>query len=78
MACASYNGNLCIAAISCDCTANASDETNIIPFYNELSSLVRLIPKHKVLIIGGDLNAQIGKDKNNKFRTRTSSNRNRE
>ena len=31
-------------------------------FYNELSSLVRHILKHIVLIIGGDMNIQIGKD----------------
>ena len=34
---------------------------NVVTFYNELSSLVRCIPKHNVLIIGGDINAQIGK-----------------
>ena len=40
---------------------------DIITFNNELSSLVWHIPKH-ILIIGGDINAQIGKiDKNNKF-----------
>ena len=33
---------------------NPSDETDLITFYNELSSLVRSIPKHNVLIIGGD------------------------
>ena len=35
---------------------NASDETDLITFYNELSSLVHSIPKHNVLIIGGDIN----------------------
>ena len=37
---------------------NASDETDIIILHNELSSLVRRIPKHNVLTIGGDRNAQ--------------------
>ena len=32
-------------------------------FYKEISSLVRSNPKHNILIIGGDMNAQIGKDK---------------
>ena len=46
---------------------NASDETDLITFYNKLSSLVRSIPQHNVLILGVDMNAQIGKNKNNKF-----------
>ena len=35
-----------------------SDETDIITFYNELSSLVRSIPKHNMLIIGEHSNGQ--------------------
>ena len=35
---------------------NSNDETDFITFYNELSSLVRSIPKHNVLIIGRDMN----------------------
>ena len=42
---------------------NVSEETDLIAFYNKLSSLVCSIPKHKVLVIGGDMNAQIGKCK---------------
>ena len=38
---------------------------NMIIFYNKLSSVVRHIHKHNVLIISGDMNAQ--KDENNKF-----------
>ena len=57
---------------------NVSKETDRIPFYNELSSLVRRIPKHNVLIIGGEMNAQIGKNVNNKFKLHNSSNRNGE
>ena len=36
----------------------ASDETGLYTFYNELSSRVRNIPKHSVLIIGWDMNAE--------------------
>ena len=36
----------------------------------------RHIPKHSVLIIGGDMNAQIDKDENYKFWLHNSSNRN--
>ena len=41
---------------------NVSEETELVAFYDELSSLVRSIPKHNVLVIGGDMNAQIGKN----------------
>ena len=36
---------------------NVSNETDIITFYNCLSSLVQHIPKHTALIIGGGMNA---------------------
>ena len=36
-----------------------------ITLCNELSYVVWGIPKHKVLIIGGDVNVQIGKDERN-------------
>ena len=55
-----------------------SEETDLIAFYNELSSFVRCILKYNVLIIGGDRNAQIGKNVNNKFSLYNSSNRNGE
>ena len=43
---------------------------------DELSPLVRSIPKHNVLVIGGDMNAQIGKKGNNKYSLHNTSNRN--
>ena len=57
-------------------STNVSAETDIIAFYNELSSLVPNIPKHNVFVIGGDMNAQIGKNVNLKFSLHDSSNRN--
>ena len=62
--------------ISCYCPTNIREETELIIFYDELSSLVRSIPKHNVLIIGRDINAQIGKNVNHKFSLHNSSNRN--
>ena len=53
--CTLINGNFCTTIIS-----NANDETDIIIFCHDLSSLVQHIPKHNVLIIGGDMNVQIG------------------
>ena len=49
------------ATISCYSPTNVSEETDLNAFYYGLSFLVRSIPKHNVLIIGGDMNAQIGK-----------------
>ena len=48
----------------------------LVTFYDELSSLVRSIPKHNMLVIGGDMNAQIGKNGNNKYSLHNTSNRN--
>ena len=55
------NGNPCATIISWYSSTNVSEETELIAFYDGLSSLVRSIPKHNVLVIGGDMNAQIGK-----------------
>ena len=56
---ATFNGDPRATIISCYSPTNVSEETEFITFYGELSSLVRSIPKHNVLIIGGDMNAQI-------------------
>ena len=50
--------------------------SELVTFYDELSSLVRSIPKHNMLVIGGDMNAQIGKNGNNKYSLHNASNRN--
>ena len=47
--------------ISCYSPTNVSEETGLIAFYSGLSSFVRSIPKYNVLVIGRDMNAQIGK-----------------
>ena len=62
-----FNGKPRTTIISCNIPTNVNDKTNLITFYNELSSIVRSIPKHNVLIIGGHRNAQIGKNVNNKI-----------
>ena len=74
----SFNSNLGTTIVSCYSPTNVTEETDIITFYNELPSFVRHIPKHNILIIGGDVNAQISSDENKKFYIRNSSNRNRE
>ena len=57
---ATFNGNPVTTVISCYSPTNVSDEEQVLTFYEQLSGLVRDIPKHNVLIIGGDFNAQIG------------------
>ena len=71
---ATFNGNPRATIISCYRPTNVSEETELIAFYDELFSLVRCIPKHNVLVIGGDMNAQIGKNGNHKHSLQNSSN----
>ena len=70
MTVATFNGNPSATNISCDSPTNVSEETDLIAFYNELSSLVRSIPKHNVLVIGGNMNSKIGKNVNSAYITR--------
>ena len=73
---ASFNGNSSATIISCYRPTNVNEETDLIAFCNELSSVFRRIPKHNVLVIGGHMNARIGKNLNHKFSLHNSSNRN--
>ena len=65
--CFSFNGNPCTTSIFYYIPTNTRDKTDIINFYNKLSSLVRSISKHNVLLIEGDVNALKGKYETNKF-----------
>ena len=76
MMAATFNGNPRVTIISCYSPTNVSEETELVTFYDELSSLVRSIPKYNVLVIGRDMNAQIGKNGNNKYSLHNTSNRN--
>ena len=58
---ATFNGNSTTTIISCYSPTNVCEEAELIAFHNELSSLVRSIPKHNVLIIGGAMNVQTDK-----------------
>ena len=64
---ATFNGNHRATIISCYSPTNVSEENELVTFYDELSSLVRSIPKHNVLVIVVDMNTQIGKSRNNKI-----------
>ena len=76
MLAATFNSNPRVTIISCYRPTNVSEETEQFTIYDELSSLVRSIPKHNLLVIGGDMNAQIGKNRNNKYSLHNKSNRN--
>ena len=54
---ATFHGNPEPTLISCYCPTNIADEQEVMDFYDDLSSLIRSVPKHSFLIIGGDLNA---------------------
>ena len=71
-----FKGNPSATIISQYSPNNVSVETELIIFYDELSSLVRSIPKQNVLVIGGDIIAQIWKNGNHKYSLQNSSNRN--
>ena len=71
---ATFNGKPTATIISCYSPTNVSEETDLIVFYYELSSLVCKVPKHNVLVIGGGMNAQIGVNVNQKFSFYNSSN----
>ena len=73
---ATFNDNPKATIISCYSPTNVSEETELVTFYEEQSSLVRSIPKHNLLVIGRDMNAQIGKNRNNKYNLHNTSNRN--
>ena len=74
---ATFNGNPRATIISCYSPTNVNEETELVTFYDELSSLVRSIPKHNMLVIGGDMNApKSGKTENNKYSLHNTSNRN--
>ena len=72
---ATFNGNPRATIISYYSPTNVSEETELVAFYDDLYTLVRSIPKHNVLVIGGDMNAQIGKN-GNKYSLHNTSNRN--
>ena len=67
MMAAAFNGNPRATIISCYSPTNVSEETELDAFYDEQSFLVRNIPKQNVLVIGGDMSAQIGRNGNNRY-----------
>ena len=75
---ATFHGNPCTTVIACYCPHNERPEEEVQEFYDTLSSIVREVPKHNVLIIGGDMNAQLGQNEQHRFTYHNSCNRNGE
>ena len=50
MLAATFNGNPRATIFSCYSPTNVSEETELVTLYDELSSLVRSIPKHNQLV----------------------------
>ena len=71
---ATFHGDPDTTIISCYSPTNVSEELEVEQFYMELASLTRQIPKHNMLVIGGDFNAHLGKLNNSKFSYHTKSN----
>ena len=58
---ATFNGNPAATVISCYSPTNVSNVVEREEFYAELAELTKTIPKHNVLLVGGDMNGRIGK-----------------
>ena len=57
---ATFNGNPKTTIISCYSPTNYSDKTEAVDFYSMLQDAIRQLSKHNVIIIAGDMNAQVG------------------
>ena len=71
-----FNGNPQTFIIVCYSPTNVCDPTEIEFVYENLTFTTRQIPKHNVLIIAGDFNAQLGIQDSFKFALHDESNRN--
>ena len=73
---ATFNGNPQTTVICCYSPTNVSDVTEVEKFYTDLSSVTRQLPKHNILIIGGDFNAHLGQHDGFKHAYHPTTNRN--
>ena len=57
---ATFNGNPKYTVISTYSPTNVTSEGTIQEYYSELTTLIHQVPKHNVLLLCGDMNAQVG------------------
>ena len=57
---ATFNGNPQTTFVACYSPTNVSEEIQAQEFYTQLQDTIRKLPKHNVIIVAGDLNAQVG------------------
>ena len=55
-----FNGNPKVTVVSCYSPTNCSEEEEAQEFYDQLTELIKQVPKHNVMLIDGDMNAKIG------------------
>ena len=53
------NGNPNLTVVSCYSPTNCSDEEDDQEFYDQLTELIKRVPKHNLLLIDGDMNVKI-------------------
>ena len=58
---ASFNRNLAVTMTSCCSPTNVSHEDDKDQFYFDLTTALRSITKHNITLVGGDMNARLGK-----------------
>ena len=55
-----FNGNPKCTVISTYSQTNVTSEDTMQEYYSELTTLIHQVPKHNVLLLRGDMNAQVG------------------
>lgn len=73
---ATFHGKPQTTLICCYSPTNVRVESEVDDFYEVLESVTRAVPKHHLLIIGGDFNAHLGQQDGFKFAYHHQSNRN--
>ena len=55
-----FKGNPEVSVVSCYSPTNCSPDSEAENFYNLLSDVCKQIPKHDIMVVCGDMNAQLG------------------
>ena len=72
----SFTSNPIVHVITCHAPHSGTTDDEIASFYEDLTDHVDTIPTHDLIVIAGDLNAHIGRDKANQNAYYPSTNRN--